>query len=118
MERIAIKVNDSGLVEGKIVVESFIPDGYQLEDDEYVAMLAHDGADIGQVRRQAKEHRAKDMRDAQLAECDWVVLDDSPVTNEVKQNFRVYRQALRDLPQHQNWPDVPDSDWPMPPALV
>jgi len=26
-----------------------------------------------------------------------------------------YRQALRDLPTHENWPNLEDADWPTKP---
>lgn len=30
-------------------------------------------------------------------------------------NVKTYRQALRDLPTHSNWPSLQDSDWPTKP---
>jgi len=30
-------------------------------------------------------------------------------------NVKTYRQALRDLPTHSNWPNLQDSDWPTKP---
>ena len=30
-------------------------------------------------------------------------------------NVKTYRQALRDIPTHSNWPNLQDSDWPTKP---
>lgn len=38
-------------------------------------------------------------RDSLLKESDWTQMPDSPLTEEQKQEWQVYRQALRDLPQ-------------------
>jgi hypothetical protein len=40
-----------------------------------------------------------------LAQSDWTVLIDSPLTDEKKQEYITYRQALRDLPSKYNNPD-------------
>jgi len=37
-------------------------------------------------------------RNRLLAECDWTVLQDSPLTTTQKTNWKNYRTALRDLP--------------------
>lgn len=53
------------------------------------------------------------QRDILLSETDWTVLPDSPLSAELQEQFRVYRQALRDLPQNINsyeqlvWPTRP-----------
>lgn len=38
-------------------------------------------------------------RNRLLAECDWTVLVDSPLTTTQQNNYKTYRQALRDLPE-------------------
>ena len=37
-------------------------------------------------------------RDSKLANTDWVVLDDSPLSASKKTEWKTYRQSLRDLP--------------------
>jgi len=37
-------------------------------------------------------------RDRLLTECDWTVLVDSPLGTTAKNNWKTYRQSLRDLP--------------------
>ena len=50
-------------------------------------------------------------RDAKLAETDFYALSDVTMSSEMT----TYRQALRDLPTHENWPNLEDSDWPTKP---
>lgn len=51
-----------------------------------------------------------------LKSCDWTQMPDSPLTDSKKTEWRTYRQVLRDLPTHSNWPELADSDWPTPPT--
>ena len=57
----------------------------------------------------AAGHRA--TRDAKLAETDFYALSDVTMSSEMT----TYRQALRDLPTHSNWPNLEDADWPTKP---
>lgn len=51
------------------------------------------------------------QRNARLAACDWTVLSDTPTLTTA---WKVYRQALRDLPANTTDPFEPV--WPTPPA--
>ena len=55
-------------------------------------------------------------RDKELKNSDWTQMVDSPLTDSKKTEWRTYRQSLRDLPTHSNWPELADSDWPTPPS--
>ena len=50
-------------------------------------------------------------RDVKLAETDWHGMSDVTMAD----NMKTYRQALRDLPTHSNWPNLEDADWPTKP---
>ena len=50
-------------------------------------------------------------RDQLLAETDWTALSDVTMTDEMA----TYRQALRDITSHENWPNLSDDDWPTKP---
>ena len=54
-------------------------------------------------------------RDALLAESDWVVLPDSPITGDKLTEWKTYRQALRDLPA--NTSDFTNVTYPEPPSV-
>jgi len=51
------------------------------------------------------------QRDAKLAETDWTGLSDVVMTAEMA----AYRQALRDITTHANFPYLQDADWPVKP---
>lgn len=57
------------------------------------------------------ENRARLQRDQLLADSDWTQLPDVPLAT--KEAWATYRQALRDLPEHPNWPDLNEADWPV-----
>ena len=49
-----------------------------------------------------------------LLETDWTQLPDSPLTDAKKQEWAVYRTALRNLPESVS--DLENVSWPNPPA--
>lgn len=51
------------------------------------------------------------QRDAKLAKTDWTALTDVTMAAEMT----TYRQALRDITAHANFPNLEDSDWPVAP---
>lgn len=59
--------------------------------------------------RAAVEQRRK--RNELLSETDWMANSDVTMPD----NWKTYRQALRDLSTHSNWPNLEDSDWPTKP---
>lgn len=58
----------------------------------------------------------RERRLQELYETDWTQVSDNSLTDSKKTEWRTYRQALRDLPTHSNWPELLDSDWPTPPS--
>ena len=59
---------------------------------------------------------AKERRNGLLAESDWTQAVDSALTTEKKAEWATYRTSLRDLPTHENWPDLEDGGWPTKPS--
>lgn len=57
----------------------------------------------------AKAAEMRKVRDALLAETDYFALTD--VTMDAAMTS--YRQALRDITSHANWPYLTDADWPV-----
>jgi hypothetical protein len=60
----------------------------------------------------AKASEMREVRDALLAETDYFALTD--VTMDAAMTS--YRQALRDITSHANWPYLTDADWPTKPS--
>lgn len=56
-------------------------------------------------------------RNYKLVESDWTQISDheSGLTSEQVTEYATYRQALRDLPTHANWPNLEEEDWPTKP---
>ena len=62
------------------------------------------------------ESEAREKRDKLLSETDWTQLSDSPLSDELREAYRIYRQALRDIPSQESfpasiiWPELPGGD--------
>jgi Phage tail assembly chaperone protein len=56
------------------------------------------------------------QRGMRLQGTDWTQLPDAPISEELKAELRVYRQALRDLFNDPNF-DIWNVVWPVPPSL-
>ena len=74
--------------------------------------------EIAQYNADAAEFIANEMpirkrieRDHLLSATDWWATSDRTMTAEQT----AYRQALRDITTHANWPNLADSDWPTKP---
>ena len=57
------------------------------------------------------EFEQRMIRNSLLADTDFHALSDVTMTSEMAS----YRQALRDLPSHANWPNLDEADWPTKP---
>ena len=53
----------------------------------------------------------KSLRDSLLTQTDWWAMSDRTMTAEQT----AYRQALRDITSHANWPHLSEDDWPTKP---
>ena len=61
----------------------------------------------------AESNRTK--RDGLLAETDWLTMRSSDTATPVPSAWHTYRQALRDITSHENWPNLEEADWPTKP---
>ena len=61
------------------------------------------------IDRVTADNRSK--RDTLIADTDWWASSDLTMTEEQS----AYRQALRDITDHANWPNLEESDWPVKP---
>jgi hypothetical protein len=52
------------------------------------------------------------QRDAKLEESDWMVIRSAETGVALDSNWATYRQALRDITDHENFPYLTDEDWP------
>jgi hypothetical protein len=70
----------------------------------------HEAAYQQTLDNQAAERNRAD-RDRRIAETDWHALSDVTMSAAMT----TYRQALRDITSHANWPNLNDDDWPTKP---
>lgn len=61
------------------------------------------------------ELRARNQRNSLLLETDYILMPDYPINEEQRAMWVTYRQALRDLPEQENWPY--DIIWPEKPQF-
>lgn len=69
---------------------------------------------IEDIPTTAEEARAQ--RDKLLADTDWTQVLDAPIDADTREAYRVYRQALRDIPEQEGFPET--IVWPELPAKV
>lgn len=100
------------------------------EDMDYQCIEAfRDDADVIRLRtksdaaliakvRESDLAFIRTVRDDALRQTDWTRMDDNGLDAATKEAWRVYRQALRDLPQTTSnykrvtWPSPPDAEFP------
>ena len=63
---------------------------------------------------EAKATEVRRLRKFTLMDCDWTQLPDAPLPEEKKSEWRVYRQALRDISTEEGFPW--DIIWPTTPS--
>ena len=74
------------------------------QENDYQARLNSEAA--ASVRRQ---------RDAKLAETDWMVIKSAETGIALATEWAAYRQALRDITTHADFPNLEEADWPVAP---
>ena len=81
-------------------------------DDLYLKKVV-DGVLVNNAEVIAREqaNEARNLRETLLKETDWWAMSDRTMTAEQT----AYRQALRDITTHANWPNLADSNWPTKP---
>ena len=80
------------------------------EDGVTTTKAEHEAAYQAQLDTDAAE-RNRTERDQFIAETDWWASSDLTMTAEQT----AYRQALRDITSHANWPHLDEADWPTKP---
>jgi len=97
----------------RYVARDMFADTTETDDDGNVVTTTkaqHEAAyQAGLDAKVAASNRTK--RDTLLAETDWTGMSDVTMTSDMT----TYRQALRDITAHANWPNLVDADWPTKP---
>jgi len=84
------------------------------EDGKKTTKAEHEAAyQATQDADTAEGHRV--TRNKLLADTDWTQVNDSPLANDVKTQWAVYRSELRNITDLDEWPNLADEDWPIAP---
>lgn len=66
-------------------------------------------------REERKAQAVRNERNKLLAECDWIVIMHTEKGTNIPAAWEAYRQSLRDITSHINFPYLTDADWPVKP---
>ena len=77
--------------------------GWELSNGSFVVPAGPTDDEISEQNRVT--------RNVLLAETDYLALSDNTMSAEMT----TYRQALRDITSHANWPNLNEADWPVKP---
>ena len=62
------------------------------------------------------DEEARAQRDKLLADTDWTQVLDAPIDSATREAYRAYRQALRDIPEQEGFPET--ITWPELPSVT
>lgn len=114
----AIEVKSSYALNGEVIENtsiSQVADVWSPEREEYIKGIAYNGEyTIEDVPETADE--ARTQRDKLLEETDWTQVLDAPIDAATREAYRAYRQALRDLPEQEGFPE--NITWPELPSVT
>lgn len=88
---------------------------YKQVGNDVVEMTAEEVALNNTAQTEGNTFSNRSIRNQLLTDSDWTQMADSPLTDEAKALWVTYRTSLRDLPDHANWPNLVDDDWPTKP---
>ena len=93
--------------------------GHSASTHKTIATLASDENSIiltSEIRGIDYETKNRAKRGSFLLDSDWTQLPDNPLSDSKKTEWATYRQALRDITSHSNWPNLEEADWPTQPS--
>ena len=79
---------------------------YNATTKQYVTLEVNDDKVNTSLVEEENLQQAKAERNILLQESDWTTSTDSPLTDEQKTEATTYRQALRDLPAQEDFPNI------------
>jgi len=79
---------------------------YNATTKQYVTLEVNDDLVNNSLAEEDRLQQAKVERNILLQKSDWTTFTDSPLTDEQKAEAVTYRQALRDLPAQNGFPNI------------
>jgi hypothetical protein len=84
------------------------------EDGVTTSKAEHEAAYQADLDAKAAES-VRTQRDSELAKSDWMVIRSAETGVALPTEWATYRQALRDITDHANFPNLTETDWPTKP---
>lgn len=81
-----------------------------------VAMKQYKIVEIPEPTTEEVAAQVRAQRDAMIAQTDYLMMSDYPISEEDKTLLETYRQALRDIPEQEGFPS--NVQWPVAPQCV
>lgn len=115
----AAEIPEEGLPENQYVVPEEETEGcgiFLLEDGEVRSLSDEEFTTLTtEMLTASLSFDARNERNQRLTACDWVVIMATETGENVDPYWAAYRQELRDLPDHPNFPHLEEADWPVSP---
>jgi len=85
---------------------------FKVVNGEYIELTAEEEAEMDAMAEATDQDLTfvRAQRNAMLGACDWTQLGDATLGDHTAEEWRTYRQALKDIPQ--NYSRVSDVVWP------
>ena len=87
----------------------------EMSSKEFLFVPYQTEEEIEQKKIDAFSKAIREKRDNLLLKTDWTHTVDSQLSEERKLAWSTYRQALRDITNHESFPFLEDSHWPVEP---
>ena len=84
------------------------------EDGVTTTKAEHEAAYQADLDAKAAES-VRTQRDSKLSESDWMVIKSAETGIALAAEWAAYRQALRDITTHANFPNLEEANWPVAP---
>ena len=90
---------------------------FEITDDEVIEIQLYREKSQSEIDSEINSLwvSVRQRRNIELKECDWTQIPDSPLSDEVKEQWKIYRQQLRDITLQNNPRNI---DWPTPPGQI
>lgn len=112
-----VKNSKRDYVNGDEIIEINPGEIIKNEDGSFTQLWIEEEIDAGEKRARWFEID----RGAKLLHTDWTQMPDSPLSDELKEEYRIYRQKLRDMPSTIDFASLKSDEeieWPLLPGVV
>ena len=108
------------LIQEAIETTPVLSDGIAIQSWEIIEKYSEEEkikilSDYQSKELEQNKQSIREIRDIKLKESDWMVIRSVETGINIDEEWINYRQQLRDITTHVNFPNLQDSDWPTEP---